>query len=156
MKLTVEPYPKRRGTKAKLTVVKRKKERSISALVKDLDAVMSKYVRLSRANKDGMVECYTCNKFFHYKKIQNGHYVSRFYKAVRWNEDNTRPQCMWCNMFKNGDSANFRERLVEEIGPFAVLALEEARKESRKLDREELIKQIASFAEKLKPYAGYL
>lgn len=151
MKLTVEPYPKRRAKASKPSKVKLKKERSISALIKDLDAVMSRFVRLSRADKEGMVQCFTCDKFFHYKKIQNGHYISRFYKAVRWDEDNCRPQCMWCNMYKNGDAANFRERLVIEIGLPKVLALEEARKDTQKLDRVILEMRILFFAEKLKP-----
>lgn len=125
---------------------KRKKtgEVSISFLIRKLDGLFSKYVRLNRADKEGIVPCFTCDKPFHYKKLQNGHYISRFYKSVRWNTDNCRPQCMWCNMLKSGDIVNFRERLIKEIGEPSVLELEQARTQLWKADRAEL-QQLIDF-----------
>lgn len=126
---------------------KKGKEKTISKLIKELDAVFSKYVRYSRVDSNGMVMCFTCDKYFDPKKIHNGHYVSRFYKSVRWSEDNCRPQCMWCNMFKNGDAANYRERLVEDIGEPAVLYLEQSRHVSQKLDPNFLKERIQHYQE---------
>lgn len=138
---------KRKGFGVKRKPKKRKRVNvdSVSFLMKRLDKLVSIHVRISRANMQGMVQCYTCDKWFEIKKIQNGHYVSRFYKSVRWNLDNCRPQCMWCNMFKNGDAANYRERLIQEIGEERVKRLEEARKISQKLDPCFLKEQIEHY-----------
>lgn len=117
--------------------------------MKDLDAVFSRFVRLSNANADGMVECYTCPHVVHYKKIHAGHYVSRFYKATRWDEDNVRPQCMMDNLWKRGDPVVFRENLVKELGEARVKELEQSRHISMKLQREFLCEKIAYYETKV-------
>ena len=80
--------------------------------------------------------CFTCEKLFEAKKLHCGHYLSRFYKAARWHEDNARPQCMMCNMWKRGDPIVFRRNLVKEIGIERVEAVEALRDQPTKLTRE--------------------
>ncbi len=104
-----------------------KTKATISKVIDQLDKEFSRQVRMNAADKDGMVACYTCGHTAHYKKIQNGHYVSRYYKAVRWDPDNCRPQCMMCNMWKRGDPVMFRRKLIEEIGVARVEAVEAKR-----------------------------
>lgn len=120
----------------------RAKEVSISVLVKRLDTVFSQWVRLSHVDKDGMVECYTCKKYFHYKKLHAGHYISRFYKQTRWDERNVKPQCPMDNLWKRGDPVSFRERLVQDYGNSVVEEMEGSRSISQKLDRAILLVQI--------------
>lgn len=124
---------------------KRGGEKSVSQLMKDLDAVFSRWVRLSFADKDGIVSCYTCGYQNHYKKMQNGHYISRFYKQTRWDERNCRVQCAMCNLWKNGDATTFRENLVKEYGEQVVQEMEASRKISQKLDHDWLIERIAFY-----------
>lgn len=143
--------PRVRRKKDSPRLVKRKvKAKGVSKLVKELDVIFSRFLRLSGADKEGIVSCYTCGHKNHWKKMQNGHYVSRFYKATRWNEDNCKIQCVMCNMWKRGDLITFRTNLVEELGEGGVRYLEESRKVSEKLNAETLSAKIAHYTEELK------
>ena len=89
---------------------------SKSKLVKKLDAVFSKYIRWKYADHNGYVECYTCGTFKHVKEMQCGHFMSRRHYSTRWSEDNTRPQCVKCNMFEQGNQYIFGKKLEAELG----------------------------------------
>lgn len=93
-------------------------------LIQEADKAVSLYVRQKYANDDGMVKCYTCGHFVHWKKIHCGHYISRYYKYTRWELDNLRPQCMMCNLWKKGDAFTFRANLVDELGESRVREME--------------------------------
>lgn len=90
-----------------------------SKLVKKLDVVFSKYIRLSNADKRGMCTCVTCKRQYHWKNIQAGHFMSRKNFSVRWVEENVKPQCVGCNMFKSGEQYKFSlylgNKLSEEL-----------------------------------------
>ena len=72
-------------------------------LIKKLDTVFSLYIRRRHAKND-IAQCYTCGKKDHYKKLQNGHFMSRKSYATRWDETNCQVQCVKCNMFEQGMS----------------------------------------------------
>lgn len=98
------------------------KKRTRSKVVKELDAVFSRYIRLKYANLDEFVECYTCGRSYEWKKIQCGHFMSRARYSTRWHEDNCRPQCYGCNVMQQGRQYDFglnldkeREGLAEEM-----------------------------------------
>ena len=99
-------------------------ELSRSDLIKRADKVFSKYIRLSWANNNGMCQCYTCPKVIFWLYIQNGHFQSRGIFALRFEEDNCRPQCFECN--GNMDSrrtATYQLKLIEDVGNERVLEL---------------------------------
>lgn len=123
---------------------KKTKEKSISKLIKEADRLMSLRVRQKYATPEpaGEVYCYTCNHPMHWRKSQCGHFISRYYKSIRWDENNCRVQCFMCNIAKRGDPITFRENLIGEIGEEAVLSLEKKRTESIKLTREFLEAKI--------------
>lgn len=98
-------------------------------LIKEADKAYSTYVRLKYADKDGMVKCYTCDDVYHYKKLQCGHYISRLFKYTRWDLNNLRPQCFYCNMRRAGCAFIFRQNLVDEIGEDIVKAMEKKARE---------------------------
>ena len=123
---------KKKPPKARSRVV------SISKLIKTADALFSASVRQLGANKEGLNQCYTCKKWFSIKKLHCGHFLSRYYKTARWDKDNARPQCMMCNLWKKGDTVNFRINLVNEIGVERVEIVEAKRNVSIKLSREYL------------------
>lgn len=56
--------------------------------------------------------------------MQNGHYISRFFKYTRWELDNMRPQCFMCNMRLQGMPHIFRKKLVDELGEKRVVEME--------------------------------
>jgi len=143
--------PKRLSRKSSLKKRGKTKKRvknavqSISKLQKEADRLMSLYVRLSNADKEGICTCYTCGYRNHYKKMQNGHYISRFYKSRRYDLRNTRVQCSMCNMWRNGDIPTFRANLVKELGPETVSEIETGYKELTKCTREWYEQQISHF-----------
>ena len=87
-------------------------------LIKELDSVFSQYIRLRYAKKE-IAECVTCGKKDHWKKLQNGHFMSRSNYSTRWDEDNCQVQCMGCNVFKQGEQYKYSlylgNKLSEEL-----------------------------------------
>lgn len=121
----------------------RSKVPSISKLIKTADTLFSTKVRQMAWPHDKEVKyCFTCNHPNHWKKMHCGHYLSRYYKAARWNYDNARIQCMMCNLWKKGDTVVFRRNLISEIGETRVLTVEALRDAPIKLTREFLEEKI--------------
>ena len=117
---------------------------SISKLIKKADQLFSLQVRQRGASPDGYNVCYTCGHVSLWKKLHCSHYLSRYYKAARWNPDNCRPACYVCNIWKKGDLVRFRQNLIAEIGEARVLAVEKLRDAPVKLSREFLEELIQS------------
>ena len=121
-----------------------------SKLVKKLDNIFSQYIRLSNS-KNGNCTCVTCGKVGDWKNggIQAGHFMSRKHYATRWNEDNVKPQCVGCNMFKAGEQYKFSlylgEQLSEEL-------LQESRK-IRKFTSDELEEMVTHYSNEVKKYS---
>lgn len=97
------------------TMPKTAKKPTRSKLVKKLDVVFSKYIRLSSADSRGMCTCVTCGKQYHWKNIQAGHFMSRTHYSTRWDERNVKPQCVGCNMFKSGQQYKYSVFLGSEL-----------------------------------------
>lgn len=118
-------------------------------LKNDLDAVFSLYIRLKYANPEGIVTCYTCDEPFHYKDIQNGHFVKRGSNATRFEEANNRPQCPRCNQLHNEDESIY-ERKLEEETPGITAYLREQGALFYKFTRDELKQLLIAYTEKLR------
>lgn len=89
---------------------------SRSSVVKKLDTVFSKYIRLSNADKNGYCECFTCGvKLYWNKGVDAGHFMSRKHYSTRWDERNVKPQCKHCNMYRNGEQYKFSQYLGKEL-----------------------------------------
>tara|TARA_R110000824_G_scaffold272287_1_gene460786 strand:- start:147 stop:533 length:387 start_codon:yes stop_codon:yes gene_type:complete len=88
---------------------------SISKLKKKLDKYFSLYIRLKTADENGYNFCFTCNKFDHYKNLQNGHFISRKYLSTRFDIENCKPQCPKCNIFCYGEQFIFGQKLGSEL-----------------------------------------
>lgn len=98
-----------------LKKIKTKKEKAQDLKVK-LDEVFSLFIRLKYADSNGMVKCYTSGEIMPWRKSQNGHFISRRYLAIRWDEDNCRPQSYQENMLNQGNAPEFARKLEIEIG----------------------------------------
>lgn len=70
---------------------------SIGQLEKRADALFSRLARYKRADSTGHVRCCTCGVRKPWTEVDNGHYMSRSFRAVRWSWDNCWPQCKPCN-----------------------------------------------------------
>jgi len=94
-----------------------KKERSLSWFKKKADKVFSEYIR----QRDKGV-CFTCGNKKRWQDQQCGHYISRQYNELRYDERNANAQCKYCNIFKKG---NLDEYAIQLIRKFGINILEE-------------------------------
>ena len=117
-----------------------------SKLVKKLDTVFSQYIRRSNADNNGYCTCVTCNKTFHWKEIQAGHFMSRKHYSTRWDERNVKTQCVACNVYRAGEQYKYSLFLGSEVAN--VLYLQS--KEIVKFTNYELEDMINDYSEKLK------
>ena len=118
----------------------------VSKLVKKLDTVFSKWTRLSNADNNGNCTCVTCDKVFFWKEIQAGHFMSRKHYSIRWSEDNVKPQCAACNVFRYGEQYKYSLFLGKEVSE--VLYLKS--KELIKFTNYELEEMTNDYSQRLK------
>ncbi len=120
-------------------------------LVKKLDAIFSEYIRRKYADKNGFVKCYTCNKKAYWKGegMQNGHFISRKSRILRWDERNCRSQCYSCNCHFYGRQYIFAMNLNKEYGyNIAEELLIESKKIIKQSDQD-LLDLIEQYKEKV-------
>lgn len=120
------------------------KKPSRKTIITKLDNVFSQYIRL-RYSKNEISECVTCGKQDHWKKMQNGHFISRKHYATRWDEDNCQVQCSGCNVFRYGEQYLFSKYLGTELS-------EELLIKSRKIQKftdYELLEMIEIYKDKV-------
>ena len=131
--------------------------KSISKLKKELDKWFSLFIRL-RDSHEGLSQCFTCGCVKPYNKgMQNGHFQSRTFLATRFNEENCQPQCVGCNMFKQGEQYKFALSLDAKYGEGTAQELEFLSRLTVKFTRgdyEDKILYYKSTVEKLKKEKG--
>jgi len=126
-------------------------KKSLPKLKKELDKWFSQYIRLRRADANGLVECFTCSKKDHWKKQQAGHFQSRRHLATRWDETNVQVQCVRCNMFNQGEQYTFGKLLDIRIKTGTSEKLELlAKRTTMKFMRIDYIEMIDKYKEKVK------
>ena len=119
-----------------------------SKLIKKLDVVFSQWVRLSNADHSGYCTCVTCEKRFHWKEIQAGHFMSRKHYSTRWDENNVHPQCVACNVYRAGEQYKYSVFL----GQFQAEELYLKSQELVKYTNVELEEMIEDYTERLKEF----
>jgi hypothetical protein len=119
-------------------------------LVKVLDREFSLFVRLSGADKSGLVKCVTCGSIHYWSKITLGHYISRSHHSVRWNLHNVGPQCVRCNSYHGGEQYKMRAHLIRLYGEKAIKKLEEWADMTRTETADSLRMQVIEYREKVK------
>ena len=129
----------------------------ISKLKKELDKWFSLYIRL-RDSENGLIQCFTCGTVKNYKSgMQNGHFQSRSHLATRFCKINCQPQCVGCNMFKQGEQYKFALALDAKYGEGTAEELQYKARQTIKLSRidyEEKISYYKSAVENLKKEKG--
>jgi len=88
---------------------------SRKTIVKKLDTIFSKYVRLKDADSKGNCICVTCGRSYYWKEIQAGHFISRKHYSTRWDERNVKPQCYSCNVMRYGEQYKYSKYLGVEL-----------------------------------------
>ena len=131
--------------------------KSISKLKKELDKWFSLFIRLKNADDLGFVKCYTSGRFYHYKNIHAGHFISRKCLSTRWCEINVQPQSAADNIFGQGEQYKFSKALDYEYGEGTAEELQQKSREIKKFSRvdyEEKISYYKDLVEKLKKEKG--
>lgn len=124
-------------------------EDNLQDLIKDADAIFSKYIRLKYADEYGNVACYTCGNKKHWTLQQAGHFIPRSNLFLRFDERNLRAQDSDCNEFKRGNMAVFSQRLEQEQ-PGIVDILREEAAVVYKPTRDEIRQIISEYTKKVK------
>ena len=110
-------------------------------LIEKLDKVFSQYIRLREA-KNSNSECFTCGKVDHWKRLQNGHFMSRKHLSTRWDETNCQVQCAGCNVFRYGEQYKFSIGLDVKYGKGTAESMLLKSKKTLKIDNIELETKI--------------
>ena len=131
--------------------------KTISKLKKELDKWFSLYIRLKDATDEGMVQCFTSGRVYHYKSIHAGHFMSRKSLSTRWNETNVQPQSAADNLFGQGEQYKFGLALDAKYGEGTAEELQFKSRQIKKFSRvdyEDLISYYKSLVKNLKEEKG--
>ena len=131
--------------------------KSISKLKKELDKWFSLYIILRDATTEGMVQCFTSGRIYHYKQIHAGHFMSRKNLATRWCEMNVQPQSAKDNLFGQGEQWKFGLKLDAKYGRGTSEELQHKARQTIKMSRidyEEEISYYKAIVKNLKEEKG--
>jgi hypothetical protein len=101
-------------------------EEGLPELIREADDIVSKWLRLSSADKDGLVYCYTCDKRYRWQDAHCGHYIKRGNLFLRYDHRNLRVQGECCNIFLDGNYGVFTDRLESEQPGLPEILMEES------------------------------
>ena len=115
-----------------------------------LDEVFSEFVRLRDSDKNGMVNCISCNQRSHWKMSDAGHFIPRANMSTRYHEQNVNGQCQICNRMDNGNENGYRVGLEKKYGEGVDLYLEDLKHKTVKISDSEGKDLIAHYRKEVK------
>ena len=121
--------------------------KSISKLKKELDKWFSLFIRLRNATSEGLVQCITSGRTYHYKNIHAGHFISRRHLATRWCELNVSPQSAADNLFGQGEQYKFGLALDNKYGEGTAEELQYKSRQTIKMSRIDYEEKISYYKE---------
>ncbi len=137
-------------TKEKEKQKKKNKRETTSMLTKKLDKIFSEYIRRKYSNSEWMITCISCEKVIHWKESHNCHWISRWNKQYRFDEENCRPWCAWCNTFNQAFHIRiFTTKQISRLGQETVDLMIDNTNYVYKLGKTELKALIEEFNTKL-------
>jgi hypothetical protein len=110
-------------------------------LIQVADNLFSKLARISRADKNGKVDCICCGRSFHWAAVDPAHFIGRACMALRWHIDNVWPCCRACHELPN-HLDRYETTLIKTRGKAFVDDLVIRGKEYQKAPNEGEIKEI--------------
>jgi len=124
---------------------------SVRDLKKRADTIFSRYIRLKNADYRGYVRCITCGVVKHWKDgMQAGHFQSISHNSTRYHDQNVNPQCVGCNIFKQGEQYKHGKAIDLKYGKGTAGKLERLAKKSKQFTSEELEKMIKKYRKQVK------
>ena len=146
--------------KKKRKTIKKKAVKKISAKKEKekLDKIFSIYIRLrdclETTGSTGLGHCFTCGKSFLFDELQCGHFFSRKFLPIRFDDDNCHIQCAGCNVFKSGNYIEYTTRMIDVYGRDKVEELREKSKEQVNFKALDYIRMQGETVEKIKSITG--
>src|SRR5690348_11066624 len=86
-------------------------------------SIFNKYIRL-RDSKDGEFVCISCNVRKNIRQMNAGHYHSCTFENLRFDERNVNGQCIYCNLFKEGNFYGYTNGMMRKYGQETINELE--------------------------------
>lgn len=105
---------------------------------KDADKWFSIFIRLRDSGKEELTQCPTCHNYFHWKQMQNSHFIPRKHNSTRFSESNCISQCYWCNNKHNTDEKPYEHFLISKYGQERVSELRQLKNATLKLSAYDL------------------
>ena len=124
--------------------------KSVSKLKKELDKWFSLFIRLRDADGLGFVKCYTSGRYYHYKSIHAGHFMSRKCMSTRYCEINVQPQSIADNLYGQGEQYKFGLNLDAQYGDGTAEELQFKSKQIQKFSRVDYEEKISYYKEAVK------
>ena len=125
-----------------------------TTLKKKLWPIFSLYIRtrdcLRTLESKDFGLCITCQRRFHIKLLQAGHFISGRHNANLFSEKGTHAQCYNCNINLKGNTLEYRRRIIELYGEGYDLVLEKENRKTLKFTAPMLLKMIETYISKLK------
>ena len=128
---------------------KKKKARSRSKVVRELDSVISQFIRLLYSDKFWNCTCYTCGKVDNRKNMQCWHFITRGCYRYRWEAINLRVQCVGCNIYLHWNYIEFTRRMIDELGREVVDEMIMLKNQIKSFKTYELEEMIVTLKEKV-------
>lgn len=94
--------------------------------------------------------CVTCNKRYHFKLLQAGHFIAGRHNANLFSEKGTHAQCYNCNINLKGKTLEYRRQIIKLYGEKADEILEKENQQTKEYTPEELLKLEKYYKEKTK------
>ena len=133
---------------------KPKPKPTIAKLKKNLWPVFSEYVRkrdcLRTTGCTSWGLCITCDKRYHFKLLQAGHFIAGRHNANLFSERGVHAQCYNCNVNLRGNTLEYRRQVIQMYGEGVDLELEAEARQEKKFTRQELEDLKASLQEKIR------
>lgn len=83
--------------------------------------------------------CITCERRFHIRYLQSGHFIGGRSNAILFDEIGTNAQCKYCNEYKHGEKKKYEAVMVERHGQEYVDEMKaNAKKIIKGMDYEEI------------------
>lgn len=118
------------------------KKRSRSKLVKDLDTIFSRYIRMRDSNKFGIVTCPLCGNSMPRKEAQNMHFIKRSVYLFRRSESNCFAGDYRCNVILKWNYIEYTRFMQNKFGISAVDEMISLSKTIHKISTPEIEEKI--------------
>lgn len=132
-----------------------KKAKTVSRLEAELWTWFSRFIRLRDSNGKGYCKCISCGKRVFWKKGDAGHFISRRYKSIKFDERNVNFQCKQCNGPGAGEQFRYAKALDQKYGEGTAATLDAMRHDFKKFSRPELEELIEHYKKEVDKMLTY-